>query len=437
MIGKICSLPLLFIAGTAGASEINAFFTDSEYDITLRNVWMLNTSDSLSEHDVGTQNAWAQGLHLNYRSGWLADTLGVDASWYNVTKLYANRSFAGRDLVRDNNGHAEGLSKVGQLYGKARWGDNDRYARLYAGWKQLSKVGMINITRGRAIPDTWEGISAETGWDTFALNGAWVTRFSERDEPEKKRFFTLQSNKPIDYIATGDVSWNPSTGNYIRYAFGQSQNYLRRQGIEAAARLPLNADSHLILRGAGYLNQGLDNWEGTRGFTDTARHLFLLTGYQHKNVESGVGWSTTKAPLKNGLGHFYWHLGKNTRGFINSAADGEGNDYVNDGEQMVYAWAQHQLTPAFKYGIFGNYGWDAKYQGVALKEWEFGGFFSWSPEAIDNLNLFAGFGPSYSWKMLNGKPWLTEDKRTFHRAKGVGGTVAIEYRFGNSNQGAI
>ncbi|ARD59976.1 outer membrane porin, OprD family protein [Kosakonia radicincitans DSM 16656] len=427
------SLPLVFISVCTAPVGATPFLTDSQLDLTLKNIWMFNTGDQMALLGVGDQSAWAQAAHLDYQSGWYGDLLGIDASWYSVAKLSANASFAGRDLLRDNHGHAEGFNKIGQLYAKLKWGDEAAYARLYAGWRQLYKFGALNVTRSRAAPSSWQGISMESGWGAISARGAWVTRFSERDEPEKHRFYTLASNKPIDHIATGEIIWSPSKNTRISWMTGESDNYLLRHGIEAQFSIPVAERQNLLLRGAWYYNRGLDKWEGARGFSHSARHLFTLVGYQYHHMESGIGWSKTKAPLNNGLGSFYWHLGKNTRGAFNSPADGEGNDYVNDGEQMFYLYGKYAFSPEFTVGLYGNYGYNINYQNTALTEWEYGGYFAWTPKRLEGFSLFAGIGPSYGWKLNNGKPWLTEDKRTFHRSKGIGGAVSVEYKFGLFN----
>lgn len=432
------SIPLLMLM--AGCSFIppasaldystGGFLEDSHLDLTLQNVWMLNTTDQRADQDVGDQNAWAQAMHVNWQSGWLWDSVGLDASWYGVEKLYANDAFYGRDLVRDNNGHAEGFNKVGQLYGKGRWGDKTRNLNLWAGWKEMYKFGTLTSSRSRATPSTWEGISSEAVWDDFTLRGGIVTRFSERDEPEKRRFITLSSQQEIDYIATGDASWSPAKGTKITYVVGDAKDYLLRHGIEANASWPLSDKFNLLTKGVFYYNRGLSDWEGNRAFNDDAKHLYLQLGYQYEGSESGIGWSKTKAPLDNGLGYFYWHFGKNTRGAFNSPADGEGNDYINDGEQMIYLHSQYKFSPEFMAGIYGNYGFGMEYQNVSLKEWEYGGYFLWSPEMIKGFTIFAGAGPSYTWKLTSkSTPSLTEDNRTFHRAKGIGAAVRVEYKF--------
>lgn len=432
------ALPLVFISGLSVTSAFasdelfntQGFIENSQFSVTLKNVWMLNTSNQNEAAGIGDQKAWAQGALLDYQSGWFGDVIGVDASWYSVAKLYANDDFAGRDLLRDNNGHAEGFNKIGQIYGKLKWGDDAAYARLYVGWKQLYKFGVLSVTRSRAAPSTWQGVSMESGLGNISARAAWVTRFSERDEPEKRHFYTLKSNKRIDHIVTGDVSWRPANNMQITWLAGESDNYLLRQGLEAQFSHPVTEGESLLFRSAWYYNRGLSEWEGARGFTHSAQHIFALAGYQYHDIESGIGWSKTKAKLDGGLGQFYWHMGKNTRGAFNSPADGEGNDYVNDGEQMLYWYGKYSLSPELTLGLFSHYGFGARYQDVSLTQWEYGGFVAWAPKDVAGLSFFAGFGPSYSWKLVNGKPSLTEDKRGFHRSKGVGGGVTMEYKFG-------
>lgn len=404
------------------------FMEDSHLDIGLKNIWMLNTTNAFEEDGVGPQSAWAQAMQLDYQSGLYRDRFGIGASWYGVSKLYANRSFAGRDLVRDNYGHAEGFNKIGQLYARSRFGDTAHFVEMKAGWHQLYKFGILNVTRSRAAPSSWQGISSEARYQQLYGRAAVVNRFSERDEPEKRHFRTLKTNKKIDYIATGDLTWQPQKGRAVTLVGGESKDYLLREGVESAWFFPLSPEKKLLLRGVYYYNKGLSGWEGSKGFSHSARHLYGLVGIATERVESGLAWSKTRARLKDNLGRFYWHLGKNTRGAFNSKADGPGNDYVNDGEQMYHWYGQYQLTPTLLGGIYGYYGNHLRYQSVALKEWEYGGFISWSPEWVPGLTMFSGFGPSYGWKLSHGKPALNAARDGYQHAHGIGGTVSLEYK---------
>lgn len=338
----IAAAMLLHASGSVFA---NGFLGASHLDLTLKNVGLINTTDQLSDRGVGDQIAWAQALHLDWQSGWYQDVVGVNAAWYGVTKLYASDDFMGRDLLRDNRGHAEGFNKLGQLYLKTRWEQGDQRLQMNLGWQPLAKFGVLNITRSRGAPDSWEAVSVDGTAGPLRARAAVTRRFSERDSPEKSRFYTLSGNKSIGYIATGDLTWTPRPETSVRLVAGGSEDYLLRQGIEVSHRWPFADEVALLSRGVFYHNRGLSEWEGARGFTHSAQHIYGQLGLQYGDGETGIGWSKTRAKLEGGLGHFYWHFGKNTRGFINSAADGEGNDYINDGEQMIYLYIQYRLAP--------------------------------------------------------------------------------------------
>lgn len=85
------------------------------------------------------------GSPFDYQSGYFADMLGVDASYYGVIKLAASDDFWGRSVLYNDNGQAKGFNKIGQLYLKGRLGDDDTYLHLYSGWQQI-KNGEHSIT---------------------------------------------------------------------------------------------------------------------------------------------------------------------------------------------------------------------------------------------------------------------------------------------------
>ncbi len=412
---------------SAGQEERKSPLGSGHLDITLKNVWMLNATNAMADDGIGPQNAWAQGVHLDYRSDWYNDWLAGDISWYGVTKLYANRSFAGRNLLRNNRGHAEGFNKVGQLYAKTRWGNETQSLAVKAGWHQLYKFGFLNVTRSRAAPSSWQGISAEARYQHLTARGALVNRFSERDTPDKRRFTSLSGNKRINYLISGDLRWQPEKGRAVTLLAGESQHYLRRLGLEVDWTLPLTDEQRLLMRGVLYQNQGLAAWEGKVGFTQRAWHLYAQMALATDNHETGAGWSVTRAPVKNNHGRFYWHFGKNTRAAFNSKADAN-NDYVNDGEQMLHLYSHYQFSPQWLAGIYAYYGFRNRYNNVPLHQSEYGGMVTWKPASVSGLKVIAGLGPSFSWKLSQGKPALTASGSDFRRSRGVGGGLTVDYQ---------
>lgn len=98
--------------------SISPFFSDSHADISFRNQFKnLNTED-YGERQV--QTAWGQGVTLDYSSGYFADIIGVDTSYYSVYKLAASDNFSGRSILYNDKGKAKGFHKFGQLFAKVK-----------------------------------------------------------------------------------------------------------------------------------------------------------------------------------------------------------------------------------------------------------------------------------------------------------------------------
>ncbi|OOL14601.1 porin, partial [Klebsiella aerogenes] len=90
---------------------------------------------------------------LDFRSGYIADIIGFDTSYYQVFKLAASDDFAGRSVLYNDNGKAKGFHKFGQLYAKLKFDGEDSYFRLYSGWQIINKWGALTNS-SRAIPST-------------------------------------------------------------------------------------------------------------------------------------------------------------------------------------------------------------------------------------------------------------------------------------------
>ncbi|MFI8417949.1 OprD family outer membrane porin [Serratia sp. NPDC078593] len=424
----------LLLSFDIGAVEVNKknnlfndFIHDSHADLSLRNVFK-----NLSTEDYGqrsNQTAWGQGVTLDYQSGYLNNMLGVDASYYGVIKLAASDDFWGRSVLYNDHGHAKGFNKLGQLYMKARLGDEETYFHLYSGWQQIKKWGALNNST-RAIPSTYLGWRAEAGSGPLRLRGAYVTRYSDRDSPEKIHFVTADK-KQINQIFTGELSY--AQREYAaRYFFGESHNYLQRHGLEIDWRPADLAEYRFGLSSQLYMNHGLQGWRsmstGKRTFDDNAYHAALAVNWQAGRWKNKAGVSYTHARLSQGLGRFEWHLAKHSRGTFNSMADSWGNDYVGHREKML-AWTfGYAATPEIELGMVTNYGWGMKYQNRSIQRGETLVYSRWTPSAVKDLSIQLSGGPSWNYQSQNNQPKLTAEGKPM-RAQNHSIELQVDYKF--------
>lgn len=410
-------------------AEADGLFENNELSLSTRNIAMYLDEDTSNSE---SQFAWAQGVAIDYKSGYLADIIGFDATYSSAIKLGANDNFQGRDLLRDNNGKAEGFNKVSQIYAKIKLGDDELYANAYGGWKELYKTGSLTVSHGRAVVASYQGISGEVGYNGLRLRGVYTDRFSDRDSPEKKRFKTL-TGKKIDNIITGDISYSWGEKNVVNLFSGESKDYLRRSGLEFKWLTPVSDTSKIGLSGYFYQNDGLDNWEGM-AFDDKANHYNLNLDYMVGSWALSGSYAYTEAELDNGLGMFFWDMGKNTDGNFNSKADGTGTDFNKDGETMIAFQAMYNMAnagvPGLMLGARATYGFGMKYQGADIDEAELNllMMYQFQDKALKGLSMMAGVGPGYSY-VADGVRNPIVENGDWEKRSILGGVFVIDYKF--------
>lgn len=426
-------LLLFFITNAAAESTLSAmvaspFFTDSQAEITLKNYWKYLKEDAANPKAV--HNAWGQGAALGYQSGYLADTIGADIHYYGAVKLGASDYFNSRGVLYSTDSasskhNAAGYSKFGQRYIKLKGniGGADLNARV--GWQMLRNDGVIT-TSNRLSPTTYLGWNGGVRHTGFSLHGAYVERSMERNSPNSLR---LQTNdgRYIQHLFSGELGYegNAFTG---QLAYGESQNYLRRQIL----RIAFKPEATLSLGSQIYTTQALEGYQAMalskRHFDRHANHYALDAKWQAPRWSLKLGIGHTRAPKGGGeLGFYPRHMTKNSRGTFTSMAYA-GEDYMRDGETVLAALAEYRITPEFTAGVTGNFG-QFSYQGVAVRNGELNVFGRWAPShpTLNNLTVFAMVGPGWSYKNVNKTPVIANGHyRTAHT---LGAEFIAEYRF--------
>lgn len=422
-------LPLYALAGTPTLlpDSVNSFFTNSHMDISLRNQFKnLNTSDAGRR---SVQTAWGQGVSLDYSSGYLADILGVDASYYQAFKLAASDDFWGRSILYNDKGKAKGFHKFGQLFAKAKLEGDDSYLKLYAGWQIVHQWGAITNS-SRTIPSTYQGWRMDSGMGPFIVRGAWLTRYSDRGSPEQIRFTTADRKKQIGHLSTGELLYQQQ-GFSALYFFGESQRYLQRHGVQFGWQ-PAESEHQVNVLGMLYYNHGLKNWKAmspdARPFNHDAWHPSVYVEWRQNSWKHKVGASWTKAKSTDRLGYFERHMAKNSRGRFDSMANAWGNDYVGNNEKMLAWTTEYLITPQVRVGLQSAFGWGVRYQDHAIRRGETLFFSKWQPSGVKKLSFQLSGGPSWNYQSQNNRPILNSDG-TPKRAVNHSVEFQVDYAF--------
>ncbi|KEY59159.1 OprD family outer membrane porin [Serratia sp. DD3] len=432
-----CSIAISLLSNHVQAKNENAltsplftspFFTDSQAQLSLRNEFRYLKEDATDKEKV--HSAWGQGVALGYQSGYWADIIGINVDYYGAVKLGASDYFDSRGVLYNNGSgnnkdNATGFSKFGQRYIKLKGDVAGVALNAQGGWQTLRNYGVITNST-RLSPTSYLGWSGGMEGGGFSLRGAYVERTMARNSPDSLR---LQTNEGryINHLATGELGYKSQPFNG-QLAYGESQNYLRRQILKVA----FNPVEKLSLGSQIYTTQALDDYKSMalnrRNFDNNANHYAFDAKWQEPLWSLKLGVSHTRAPKGGGeLGSYPRHMTRDSRGNFTSMAY-SGEDYMRDGETMLAAWAEYRITPELTAGLTGNAA-QFSYQGVAVRTGEINVFGRWDPShpTLKNLTVFAMVGPGWSYKNRSKTPVISDGQ--YQTSHSLGAQFIAEYRF--------
>lgn len=404
------------------------FLSQSHLTLNTRNYWKYLKENESQPKEV--HNAWGQAITLDYRSGYLFDIIGFDASYTGVIKLAASDYFSTRALLYNDGegfekGNAKSYNKMGQRYLKLKLGDESLGLNAKAGWQVLKNYGVLTASH-RLTQNSYAGYSARLHADNFFVDAAWVTSGINRDSPNKTAFLTADKQR-IPSLYTLGATWK-DPALLLSLNYGEAENYLARQVIEMA----WHPEKKLTLGSQIYGTQALGKYDSMsasrKTFDDSAWHYAADVKWQESDwsIKFGLGW--TDAQKHSGLGYYDRHIAKNMRGRFN-AMTSAGADYMRDGELALTALGEYQFVKDITTGLQLNYG-QFTFSNNNIKTGEVSLINRWSPGdgRFKNLSIFSMFGYGWSYKQDNKTPRLNSDGH-YQRSPNLSGEIIIDYKF--------
>lgn len=291
-----------------------------------------NTLRKVKTHNK--QQAWGQGVELNFESAWLGQDnagIGMDFSLYGGLGLLGNNERFGTTILQEDTptfdarkglyvADQDSYTKVGQAYAKGFVGSDGYKISGRAGWIPIEKP-LLN-THYRLTPTTFQGAMAEAELGNLELYGAWTNKLSIHNHDKMEQFTSLKPGKDgrdgkfeaIDYIYTIGGSYNHESGLGSDLAYAESESYLKLYHANLNYTLLLNDETSLLLEGQYY--KGEENgskWKSTDktyGGFDKDANLYNLNARLTVDMLSfTASYSQVEAKKDGALGQFDFHLG--------------------------------------------------------------------------------------------------------------------------------
>ncbi|MCX4028725.1 outer membrane porin, OprD family [Endozoicomonas sp. SM1973] len=240
---KLSVLAAAIVAATTSYTtpvQAESFIDDSSLQLHLRNVYF--NRDGRTSQNRFDNREWGQGVMLNYSSGYFADIIGFDMSYFGGVKLddpgtnFTN--FSQRDSEQDG---IDSISKIARAFVKAKVGDdnmnlNGIYGRVDMGTNLLMTSG------SRLLPSSFKGgmIEANLYGAKFYVNR--VTEISERDGSSFDDF-----GNDVDYVNTFGGSYELDNGLGFALDYGSSDSFLEQTFAKIYYTIDLGNDTKLYL----------------------------------------------------------------------------------------------------------------------------------------------------------------------------------------------
>ncbi|OCG21713.1 MULTISPECIES: OprD family outer membrane porin [unclassified Gilliamella] len=436
---KYLTMMLLGISSSsASANELtnnslfdNLFFKNSKFEFSTRNHWKYLKENAAQQKEV--HSAWGQVFTLDYKSGFLFNTIGFDVTYDNVIKLGASDYFATRNLLYNdgksyNKHYAHGFNKMTQRYAKIKFDNNAIHFNGKIGWHSLKNFGIISSSK-HLTRNSYLGYSGILKYDNIYLSLAYIDSTLPRESARKVHFLTKDSKKVINNISTVEIAYKDKDLT-LDYSYGVAKDYLRRHVIELSYK-PMQK---LILGGQFYGSYALDNYDSMKQnkkeFENHAWHYATDIEWKEKDWSVKIGLAYTDANKHNAIGHYNRHLGKNTRARFNGLA-AAGADYLRDGELVLTTVMSYDFVKDNSTGLYMNYG-QFNYKHNTLKNGEINVFDIWRPtsSAFKNLSILSKVGYGWSYKTLSTSdltPKLRHGK--YQRSPSLSAETVIDYKF--------
>ncbi len=182
-IAQLSALSAAILLATS--AQANSFVDDSSMNIELRNYYKHTTSETATKL---SNDQWAQGIRVDYSSGYFENIVGVDLGAYYSLKLGASNS----DLITKNG--VTSPANPGLLYVDSK-GDAKSYGKnAYAIKFNLADMGvlkygrmflnlpLVNDSDSRVLPSLSEAFYGDVSYEGLSAHAVWAKKGSSKTE---------------------------------------------------------------------------------------------------------------------------------------------------------------------------------------------------------------------------------------------------------------
>jgi len=265
------------VMGRDWPADTPSFFRDSLVQVVARTYLL-----SRDNFDGSKSEAMADGGWLAYRSGLIADFLGIGGAYYTSQKIFGEPDQGGTILLAPGQGP---INVLGQAYVRARVLDNE-----FRGGRQLVDTPLINPRDNRMVPITYEAATINSVPDKdrmYDYSAGYLWNAKLRDS----NYFISMSDALAGPAAVDRgapfamVKVRPITGMAVTVMDYNIEDYINTGFAQAEYLIPTPKGTPQWGIGANVIDQGS---VGANLLAGAPFHTFQFSG---KGQVKYMGWT--------------------------------------------------------------------------------------------------------------------------------------------------
>lgn len=224
---------VLVCASIPSKAAFKGLTAQDEFNIKLRTIYFDRDYDADSSDD----STLAQGIELNYASGYFDNLMSVGVSSYTVLNINSTGTAAGNILPAGNkSGEVDGgFSKFGQYFLDFKLGNS---GHVKIGGQKTNSI-LLKSSGSRAIPNTFRGVFADYTVGDTKIYGFIYDKWSRRHDKKWEDFSTDQSSTGAISVIWGLGTAYSKDDLTLEAEYFSSQDYLAKAAFRGSYDIKL------------------------------------------------------------------------------------------------------------------------------------------------------------------------------------------------------
>ncbi|MRI35330.1 hypothetical protein EOPP23_20435 [Endozoicomonas sp. OPT23] len=279
-IAQLSALSAAILLATS--AQANSFVDDSSLNIELRNYYKHTTTDTGAKD---SNDQWAQGIRVDYSSGYFENVVGVDLGAYYSLKLGASADSDVGLLMKDgDNAKSYGKNAYSIKFNLADMGVL-KYGRMFL------NLPLLNDSDSRVLPSLTEAFYGNVSYEGLTAHAAWAKKGNSKTQSGFENYGTDEEKEPVKTVG---AAYDFGNGMTLAADYATQADAAKKYLIEATFATEMEGTTLNFAANYGKVS-AIGAAKDAQGTGDTSQNAFgVKVGANLGSASLGLAYTKVK-----------------------------------------------------------------------------------------------------------------------------------------------